>query len=136
VQVKDIGENSYLSEVINRVKKAQESKSKTQNLTDKAAFWLTIIALTVGFTTLVVWYLITKDFTYAIARMATIMVITCPHALGLAMPLVVATSTGQAAKNGLLIRNRTQFENSRKIDTVAFDKKRKWLRILLYSLKV
>ncbi len=121
-EVENIGEDSYLSKVIDMVKKAQESKSKTQNLTDKAAFWLTIIALVVGFTTLIVWYLITKDFAYAIARMATVMVITCPHALGLAMPLVVATSTAQSAKNGLLIRNRTQFENSRKIDTVVFDK--------------
>jgi Cu2+-exporting ATPase len=122
VEVKNIGDDSYLSKVIDMVQKAQESKSKTQNLADKAAFWLTIIALTIGFATLVIWYFITRDFTYAIARMATVMVITCPHALGLAMPLVVATSTAQAAKNGLLIRNRTQFENARKIDTVVFDK--------------
>ena len=122
VIVKGTGEDSYLSKVINMVEKAQESKSKTQNLADRAAFWLTIIALTVGFTTLVVWFLITDDFTFALARMVTVMVITCPHALGLAMPLVVATSTAQSAKNGLLIRNRTQFENSRKVDTVVFDK--------------
>lgn len=122
VEVKNIGKDSYLSKVIDMVKKAQESKSKTQALADRAAFWLTIIALTVGFTTLVVWYVITGDFTFAIARMATVMVITCPHALGLATPLVVATSTAQSAKNGLLIRNRTQFENSRKIDTLVFDK--------------
>ncbi len=122
VEVKNIGKDSYLSKVIDMVKKAQESKSKTQSLADKAAFWLTIVALTVGFATLIVWYAITKDFAFAIARMATVMVITCPHALGLAIPLVVATSTAQSAKNGLLIRNRTQFENSRKIDTVVFDK--------------
>lgn len=122
VEVENIGKDSYLSKVIDLVKKAQESKSKTQSLADKAAFWLTIVALTLGFATLVVWYLITRDFAYAIARMATVMVITCPHALGLAIPLVVATSTAQSAKNGLLIRNRTQFENSRKIDTVVFDK--------------
>ncbi|MDY0235722.1 MAG: copper-translocating P-type ATPase [Gudongella sp.] len=122
VEVKNIGKDTYLSKVIDMVKKAQESKSKTQHLADKAAFWLTIISLTVGFTTLIVWYLISKDFAFAIARMATVMVITCPHALGLAIPLVVATSTAQSAKNGLLIRNRTQFENSRKIDTVVFDK--------------
>ena len=122
VEVKNIGKDSYLSKVIGMVEKAQESKSRTQNLTDRAAFWLTIIALTVGFATLFIWYSITGDFSYAIARMATVMVITCPHALGLAMPLVVATSTAQSAKNGLLIRNRTQFENSRKIDTVVFDK--------------
>ncbi|MGO1470397.1 MAG: heavy metal translocating P-type ATPase, partial [Tissierella sp.] len=122
VKVEEIGDDSYLSKVIDMVEKAQESKSKTQNLADRAALWLTITALTVGFATLVVWYLITDDFTFAIARMATVMVITCPHALGLAMPLVVATSTAQSAKNGLLIRNRTQFENSRKVDTVVFDK--------------
>ncbi len=122
VKVKNIGKDSYLSKVIDLVEKAQMSKSKTQHLADKAAFWLTITALTVGFATLIAWYLITKDFAFAIARMATVMVITCPHALGLAIPLVVATSTAQSAKNGLLIRNRTQFENSRKIDTVVFDK--------------
>ncbi len=122
IEVRGIGKDSYLSKVIDMVKKAQESKSKTQNLTDRAAFWLTIIALTVGFATLFVWYFISDDFTFALARMVTVMVITCPHALGLAMPLVVATSTAQAARNGLLIRNRTQFENSSKIDTVVFDK--------------
>ncbi len=122
VEVQGTGEDSYLSKVIDLVKSAQESKSKTQNLADKAAFWLTIVALTAGFTTLIVWYLITRDFTFAIARMATVMVITCPHALGLAIPLVVAASTAQSAKNGLLIKNRTQFENSRKIDTLVFDK--------------
>lgn len=122
VRVKKIGDDSYLSQVIDMVQKAQDSKSKTQNLTDRAAFWLTIIALTAGFTTLAVWYAITGDFSYALARMVTVMVITCPHALGLAIPLVVATSTAQSAKNGLLIRNRTQFENARKIDTVVFDK--------------
>ena len=122
VEVEGTGEDSYLSKVIELVKSAQESKSKTQNLADRAAFWLTIIALSAGFTTLIVWYLLTKDFTFAIARMATVMVITCPHALGLAIPLVVAASTAQSAKNGLLIKNRTQFENSRKIDTLVFDK--------------
>ncbi len=122
LKVENIGDDSYISKVIEMVERAQESKSKTQDLADKAAFWLTIIALTVGFATLIVWYLIKGDFTFALARMASVMVITCPHALGLAMPLVVATSTAQSARNGLLIKNRTQFENSRKIDTVVFDK--------------
>lgn len=122
VKVKNVGNESYLSKVITMVKNAQASKSKTQHLADRAAFWLTIIALTVGFFTLITWYIISDDFAFAIARMATVMVITCPHALGLATPLVVATSTSQSAKNGLLIRNRTQFENARKIDTVVFDK--------------
>jgi len=122
VTVENLGEDSYLSKVITMVQEAQKSKSKTQNLVDKAALWLTIIALTVGFTTLITWYLIRGDLTFAIARMATVMVITCPHALGLATPLVVANSTALSAKNGLLIRNRTAFENSRKIDTIVFDK--------------
>lgn len=122
VKVLETGDNSYLSKVIVLVQNAQASKSKTQNLADKAAFWLTIIALTVGFVTFFAWYFITKDLAFAIGRMATVMVITCPHALGLAMPLVVAVSTAQSAKNGLLIKNRTQFEESRKIDTVVFDK--------------
>ncbi len=122
VEVKNIGKDSYLSQVIELVERAQESKSKTQDLANRAALWLTIIALTVGFATLFAWYYISKDFAYALARMVAVMVITCPHALGLATPLVVATSTAQSAKNGLLIRNRTQFENSRKIDTVVFDK--------------
>lgn len=122
IEIENIGKDSYLSKVIDMVQRAQKSKSKTQDLADRAAFWLTIIALTVGFATLIIWYLITKDATFALARMASVMVITCPHALGLAMPLVVATSTAQSARNGLLIKNRTQFENSRKIDTVVFDK--------------
>src|SRR6056297_1937168 len=122
VEVKDTGDDSYLSKVITLVEEAQDSKSKTQAIVDKAAFWLTIIALSVGFITLATWLIIGKDFTFAIARMATVMVITCPHALGLAAPLVVANSTTLSAKNGLLIRNRTAFENSRKIDTIVFDK--------------
>lgn len=122
IRVKEVGDDSYLSKVIDMVRKSQDSKSKTQNLTDRAAFWLTMAALTAGFATLAVWFVITGDFSYALARMVTVMVITCPHALGLAIPLVVATSTAQSARNGLLIRNRTQFENSRNIDTVVFDK--------------
>jgi Cu2+-exporting ATPase len=122
VEVKDTGDDSYLSKVITLVEEAQESKSKTQAIVDKAAFWLTVIALTVGFATLATWLILGKDFTFAIARMAAVMVITCPHALGLAAPLVVAYSTTLSAQNGLLIRNRTAFENSRKIDTIVFDK--------------
>lgn len=122
VEVENTGEDSYLSKVIELVREAQEAKSKTQRLADKAAFWLTVIALTVGFITLIAWLIYGKDFTFSIERMATVMVITCPHALGLAIPLVVAVSTSLSAKNGLLIRNRTAFENSRKISTVVFDK--------------
>jgi Cu2+-exporting ATPase len=122
IKVESVGEDSYLSKVIALVRAAQESKSKTQLLADRAAFWLTVIALSVGFTTLGVWLIYGADFAFSIERMATVMVITCPHALGLAIPLVVAVSTALSAKNGLLIRDRTAFENSRKISVVVFDK--------------
>src|SRR6056297_1824711 len=122
VVVKQVGEDAYLSKVINMVRDAQSKKSKTQNLADRIAFWLTIIALTIGFGTLATWLALGKPFVFALERMATVMVITCPHALGLAVPLVVAISTSISAQRGLLIRNRTAFENSRKITLLAFDK--------------
>ena len=120
--VEGTGEDSYLSKVINLVREAQDAKSKTQHLADRAAFWLTIIALTAGFTTLFVWLYYGQNVEFSVERMATVMVITCPHALGLAIPLVVAVSTALSARNGLLIRDRTAFENARKITTVVFDK--------------
>ncbi|AEL28015.1 copper-translocating P-type ATPase [Cyclobacterium marinum] len=122
IKVRHIGEDSYLSKVIGMVKEAQATKSKTQNLADKAAAWLFYIALGAGMTTLVVWLSLGKDFEYALERMVTVMIISCPHALGLAVPLVVAISTAVSAKNGLLIRNRTAFENARKITAIIFDK--------------
>ena len=122
LRVEGAGDDSYLNKVIKMVGEAQASKSKTQALSDRAAFWLTIISLTVGIVTLVTWLLVGQDLQFAIARMATVMIITCPHALGLAIPLVVAVSTAKAAQNGLLIHNRTAFENARKISTVIFDK--------------
>lgn len=122
VKVQQTGEDAYLSKVINMVKEAQEKKSKTQHIADRIAFWLTIIALTVGFGTLTAWLIIGKPFVFGLERMASVMVITCPHALGLAVPLVAAISTSVSAGKGLLIRNRTSFENSRKISLLAFDK--------------
>jgi len=122
VEVEQVGKNAYLSKVINMVRDAQSKKSRTQNLADRIARWLTVIALAVGFGTLAVWLLMDRPFVFALERMATVMVITCPHALGLAVPLVVAISITLSAQNGLLIRNRTAFENSRKISLVAFDK--------------
>jgi Cu2+-exporting ATPase len=104
------------------VKVAQDTKSKTQNLADKAAAWLFYVALGSGITTLVVWLSLGKEFEYALERMVTVMIISCPHALGLAIPLVVAISTSVSAKHGLLIKNRTAFENARKITTIIFDK--------------
>lgn len=114
--------DSYLSQVINLVQDAQKSKSKTQLLADTAARWLTLIAIVAGIATFIVWYVSGKELAFAIERMVTVIVICCPHALGLAVPLVVAKSTAISAKNGLLIKNRTSFENARKITTLVFDK--------------
>ena len=114
--------DSYLSQVIKLVKDAQDSKSKTQLLADTAAKWLTLIAIVSGIATFLVWYLSGRDLAFAIERMVTVIVICCPHALGLAVPLVVAKSTALSAKHGLLIKNRTAFENARKITLIVFDK--------------
>jgi len=122
LEVEGTGEDSYLSKVINMVRQAQSAKSKTQALSDRAAMWLTIVALTVGAATLAGWLIAGQGLQFSIARMATVMIITCPHALGLAIPLVVAQSTAKSAQNGLLIRNRTAFENARKISAIVFDK--------------
>ncbi len=123
VEIKRTGKDSFLSQVIDLVKEAQESKSKTQDLANRAAFWLTIIALLGGVITFFVWTKMGgKDIAFALERTVTVMVITCPHALGLAVPLVVAISTSLAAKNGLLIRDRAAFERARNIQAVLFDK--------------
>jgi len=114
--------DSYLAQVIKLVQDAQNSQSKTELLADKAARWLTIIALVSGALTFIVWLALGKDLAFAMERMVTVIVICCPHALGLAVPLVVAKSTAISAKSGLLIKNRTAFENSRKITTLVFDK--------------
>ena len=122
IKVKSTSENSYLSKVVDMVQKASKEKSKTQHLGDRAAFWLTIIAITGGVATLAAWLFVGREFNFALTRMVTVMVIACPHALGLAIPLVVAISTSISANNGLLVRNRTSFENSRRINAVVFDK--------------
>nr|WP_206076072.1 heavy metal translocating P-type ATPase [Marinitoga lauensis] len=123
IKVKNTGKDSYLSQVIELVKEAQESKSKTQDLANRAAVWLTFIALTGGAVTFFIWTLImNKSFVFALERTVTVMVITCPHALGLAVPLVVAVSTAISAKNGLLIRDRVAFERARNIQAIVFDK--------------
>ncbi|MFZ5977660.1 MULTISPECIES: copper-translocating P-type ATPase [Hydrotalea] len=122
VTVSHSAKDSYLSQVIKLVQDAQNSKSNTQLLADKAAKWLTIIALLAGITTFLYWYLTGQSLAFAMERMVTVIVICCPHALGLAVPLVVAKSTALAAKSGLLIKNRTAFENARKITTIVFDK--------------
>lgn len=122
INVSKLGKDSYINQVINLVQLSQESKSKTQNIADKAAFALTIVGITAGILTLILWFLVEHNLAFALERMVTVMVITCPHALGLAVPLVVAVSTSISAKNGLLIKNRDAFEKARNIDIVVFDK--------------
>lgn len=123
VKVTKTGDESFLSQVISLVEEAQSSKSKTQNLANRAAAWLTFVALGAGALTLFGWsFWSSQDFVFAIERTVTVMVITCPHALGLAIPLVVSVSTSRAASEGFLIRNRTAFEQARNIDAIIFDK--------------
>ncbi len=122
VTVSHAANDSYLSQVIKLVQDAQNAKSSTQLLADKAARWLTIIALLAGISTFLYWYLTGQSLSFAMERMVTVIVICCPHALGLAVPLVVAKSTVLSAQSGLLIKNRTAFENARKITTIVFDK--------------
>ena len=122
VEVKKIGSETYLNQVIELVRQSQESKSKTQDLADNAARWLTIISLSVGAITLAAWFYYSRDLAFAVERAVTVMVISCPHALGLAIPLVIAVSTSLAAKEGLLIRDRSAFEKARDIQAVVFDK--------------
>jgi len=123
IKIHKTGDESFLSQVIDLVRQAQESKSRTQDLANRAAFWLTIIAITGGLLTFFTWTLfMAQDLSFAMNRTVTVMVITCPHALGLAIPLVVAVSTTLAATNGFLIRNRTAFEEARNLNAVIFDK--------------
>jgi Cu2+-exporting ATPase len=122
VEVQKTGDQTYLAQVIDLVRKAQESRSRTQDLANRAAFWLTVIALSAGGGTLAFWLLFGKPFEFALARSVTVMVITCPHALGLAVPLVVAVSTAISAANGLLIRDRSAFERARNVQAIIFDK--------------
>ncbi len=122
LEVRKTGDQTYLSQVIDMVKRAQETRSRTQDLANRAALWLTYIALSVGGTTLVIWLGLGRGFEFALERMVTVMVITCPHALGLAVPLVIAVSTKLTAQNGLLIRDRAAFERARNLNAVIFDK--------------
>jgi Cu2+-exporting ATPase len=122
LEVQKIGSETYLSQIIELVRQAQESKSKTQDLADRAARLLTIVSLSVGAITLIVWFYLSDNSAFAVERAITVMVISCPHALGLAVPLVVAVSTSLAAKSGLLIRERSAFEKAKDLQAVVFDK--------------
>jgi len=122
VAVKRTGAETYLSQVVELVRRAQETRSRTQDLADRAALWLTLVAIGGGTVTLVAWLAVGREFSFALERMVTVMVITCPHALGLAVPLVVAVSTSLSARSGLLIRDRSAFERAREVAAVVFDK--------------
>lgn len=122
IEIRKTGSETYLAQVIDMVRRAQESRSRSQNLADRGANILTYSALAVGAVTLVVWLVVGAPFQFAIARAVTVMVIACPHALGLAVPLVVAVSTRLSATSGLLIRDRASFERARNLDAVIFDK--------------
>ena len=122
MEVQKTGDQTYLAQVIEMVRKAQETRSRTQDIANRAALWLTLIALTVGGGTLVFWLIVGESFEFSLERMVTVMVITCPHALGLAVPLVVAVSTAISAGSGLLIRDRSAFERARLVNAILFDK--------------
>jgi len=116
------GADTYLAQVIELVRQAQETRSRTQDLADRAALWLTIIALSAGAATFVAWLTAGRELYFALERTVTVMVIACPHALGLAVPLVIAVSTTLAARRGLLIRDRSAFERAHELDAIVFDK--------------
>ncbi len=120
--VSKVGDDTFLSQVKHLVEEAQNSKSKSQRLADTAAKWLFYIAASSGIITFTAWMLIRGDLAFSIERAVTVIIISCPHALGLAIPLVSAISSGIAAKNGLLIRNRLAFEQARNLDAIVFDK--------------
>ena len=122
VEVKRTGGETTLSQVQRLVEEAQASRSQFQNLANRAAFWLTLIAIGAGSLTFVTWLLIGFEFNFAIVRTVTVLVMACPHALGLAIPLVVVNATAMSAQNGILVRNREAFERARDIDVVCFDK--------------
>lgn len=121
-RVNRVGDATFLSQVIKLVREAQESKSNTQRLADTAAKWLFYIAVTAGMLTFAIWMILGATLDFAIERTVTVIIISCPHALGLATPLVTAVSTNIAAKRGLLIRDRAAFENARRINSLVFDK--------------
>ncbi|MGX7199384.1 heavy metal translocating P-type ATPase [Enterococcus nangangensis] len=121
IRVTGTGESGYLAKVMEMVRRAQQEKSQLEGLADKVAKWLFYVALGVGLVAFV-WWLVATDLPTALERMVTVFIIACPHALGLAVPLVVARSTSIAAKNGLLLKNRTALENAHALDEIYLDK--------------
>lgn len=122
VKVTGTGESGYLAQVMQLVGSAQQEKSKAETMSDKVARWLFYVAVVAGIIALVAWYFVSRNFSTAITRMVTVLVIACPHALGLAIPLVTARSTSLGAKNGLLVRKRRALEVAPKVNVVMMDK--------------
>ncbi len=122
VEVMRTGDQTTLSQIQRLVEEAQASRSRFQNLADRAAGWLTYIAIGAGTLTFIAWLLLGFDLNFAITRTVTVLVMACPHALGLAIPLVIVNATAMSAKNGILVRNREAFERARDLKVVAFDK--------------
>jgi P-type Cu2+ transporter len=122
VEVTGTGEETKLAGIMRLVEQAQGSRSRAQALADRAAFWLTLVAVAAGALTFTAWLLLRGDLSFAIERTVTTLVIACPHALGLAIPLVIAISTTLGARNGLLVRDRRGLEEARNLDIVVFDK--------------
>jgi Cu2+-exporting ATPase len=123
VEVTGTGDRTALAGIMRLVEQAQTSRSRAQALADRAAFWLTVVALGVGLITLIVWLGVrATEPAFAIERFVTVLVIACPHALGLAVPLVVAISTALGAHSGLLVRDRRGLEEARNLNVVVFDK--------------
>ncbi|OJG40165.1 copper-translocating P-type ATPase [Enterococcus dispar] len=122
VEVTGTGESGYLSQVMELVSNAQKEKSRVESLSDKVAKLLFYVALIVGIGAFIIWMVLTGDLNIALERMVTVLIIACPHALGLAIPLVTARSTSLGAKNGLLIKNRQALEVAKKVDVIMMDK--------------
>jgi Cu2+-exporting ATPase len=122
VKIAGIGDKTALAGIMRLVEQAQSSRSRAQALADRAAFYLTLVAIGSGLITLIGWLLSGSTLDFAITRVVTVLVIACPHALGLAIPLVIAISTTLGARNGLLIRDRRGLEEARNLDVVVFDK--------------
>ncbi len=122
VEIEQVGEGTTLAGIMRLVEDAQKSQSRAQTLAQRAAFYLTIIAIAAGLVTLIGWLVFTGSLADAVRSTVTVLVIACPHALGLAVPLVVAISTTLSARNGLLVRQRMALENARDLDYVIFDK--------------
>ena len=122
VQVTGTGEQTALAGIMRLVEQAQTSRSRAQALADRAAFWLTIAAIVAGAVTFVAWMALRDDPAFAVERLVTVLVISCPHALGLAVPLVIAISTTLGARGGLLVRDRRGLEEARNLTAIVFDK--------------